>query len=102
VVDNRYEKGLAEWGRKELSLTFHYPWLKLFPFPAQVILADNLKAAELRQMEESRPIKSLNNASECDCKDFRRWNLPCQHMLELIDFRKESGRAELGEVCGYV
>ena len=75
VVDNRYEKGLAEWGRKELSLTFHYPWLKLFPFPAQVILADNLKAAELRQMEESRPIKSLNNTSECDCKDFRRWNL---------------------------
>ena len=101
VVDNRYDKRLAQWERKELSLAFHHPWLKLFLFPARVILADNLKAAESRQMEESQ-IKSLNNAGECDCKDFRRWNLPCQHMLELWIFVGESSRAKLGEICGNV
>jgi hypothetical protein len=31
-----------------------YPWLKLFPFLAQVILAGSLKLAEQRQMEESQ------------------------------------------------
>ena len=41
-----------------------YPWLKLFSFPAQVILADNLKLAEQRQMEESQPIRSLDLQGE--------------------------------------
>jgi hypothetical protein len=37
-------------------------------------------------MEESQPIGSLDLQGECDCTDFRKWNLPCQHMLELWVF----------------
>ena len=69
-----------------MFLATPYPWLKLFPFPAQVILADNLKLAEKRQMEESQAIRSLDLEGECDCIDFRKWNLPYQHMLELWIF----------------
>ena len=78
IVDNRVAKMKNQWRTKQLSLATPYPWRKLFPFP---ILADNLKLAEKRQMEESQPIRSLN-----DCVEFRRWNLPCQHMLELWIF----------------
>jgi len=75
-------------GKKRALAYLSLPLAQAIPIPCagEVILADNLKAAELRQIEESQPIKSLNNASECDCKDFRRWNLPCQHMLELWIF----------------
>jgi hypothetical protein len=33
-----------------------------------------------------QPIVSLDEQDECDCVAFRKWNLPCQHMLELWIF----------------
>ena len=86
LVDNRVARMKNQWKTKQLSLATPYPWLKLFPFPAQVILADNLKLAEQRQMEESKPIRSPDLQGECDCVEFRKWNLPCEHMLELWIF----------------
>jgi MULE transposase domain len=87
VVDNRVSKDKIKWKTKQLSLCAEYDWLKLFPLPAQVILADNFKLAESRQMEESQPIRApLGPEDECDCVDFRKWNLPYQHMLELWIF----------------
>ena len=37
-------------------------------------------------MEDSQPIRPLDQMGECDCVDFRKWKLPCQHMLELQIF----------------
>jgi len=70
-----------------LSLCAEYDWLKLFLLPTQVILADNFKLAESRQIEESQPIRApFRPEDECDCVDFRKWNLLCQYMFELWIF----------------
>ena len=37
-------------------------------------------------MEASQLIIALDNLDECDCVDFRKWNLPCQYMLEFWIF----------------
>lgn len=59
-----------------------FPWLKQLLFPAQVILYDHLVAAQNRQVEEPQAIKELTESNECDCKEFRKWLIPCEHMLE--------------------
>jgi len=82
VIDARYKKGLSQWNTKELSVCTEFPWMKQFPFPAQVILNDHLVAAQNRQVEESQITKELTESNECDCKEFWKCLLPCEHMLE--------------------
>jgi hypothetical protein len=82
TVDNRYTVARREWDTKELSLCTQFSWLKQFPFPAEIILSDNFYKAEIRQLEESQPIKPFDQHGECDCKAFCKWALPCEHMLE--------------------
>ena len=81
TVDNRYVKGKRQWTTKQIALTSQYAWLKKF-FPTQIILADNLSLAE----KSHNQINALSLQGECDCKLFRKWNLPCDHMLEQYIF----------------
>jgi len=82
VIDARYKKGLSQWNTKELSVCTEFPWLKQFPFPAQVILYNHLVAAQNRQVEEPQTIKELTESNHAIAKSFGSWLIPCEHMLE--------------------
>jgi len=63
VIDARYKKGLSQWNTKELLACTEFPWLKQFPFPAQVIIYDHLVAAQNRQVEEPQTMKELTESN---------------------------------------
>jgi MULE transposase domain len=88
-IDNRVVKALRQWRTKELTLCDQFNWLKRYPFPAQIILAKSIQLAEERQAENSQPIDGLDERGECDCTHFRKWYLPCQHMLEQYMFGRQ-------------
>jgi hypothetical protein len=60
TVDNRYTVARRERDTKDLSLCTQFSWLKQFPFPAEIIPSYNFYKAETRQLEESQPIKPLD------------------------------------------
>lgn len=86
LIDTRYQKSMRQWDTKELALCAQFNWLKLFPYPAQVVLSNNFSAAENRQLEQSQQIQPLDLQGECDCQTFQKWFLPCEHMLEQYIF----------------
>lgn len=53
IIDNRVEKDKRKWRTKQLSLCAEYDRLKLFPWPAEHILADKL--AESRHLSNQLP-----------------------------------------------
>jgi len=86
--DSRYQSAINSYYSRDLALCYTLPWLKEFPLPAQVILADSYRLAENRQFNEySQEIHPLDDNGKCNCKHFRKWNLPCEHMLETFIFQ---------------
>lgn len=83
-VDHAYAKAQSKWKVRQLGLAFEQPWLKLFPFPAQIILAESFRDAKSHQFDvQARSLRPLDENDECYCQHFRKWNLPCDHMMEL-------------------
>jgi hypothetical protein len=77
--DVRAQKAAYNWSTKKLSATLEFPWLSLFPYQIQLLLLDEIKAAEANA--ESGDSDSLDLTGVCFCRFARRYLLPCRHII---------------------
>ena len=77
--DARAQQAAYNWSRKKLSATLEYPWLSEFPYQIQLLLLDEIKAAEA--LAESGKDSRLEPDSTCDCRFARSYWLPCRHVI---------------------
>ena len=81
--DARAQKTAYDWKRKKLSATLEYPWLIIFPYPVQLKLLDEIRAAET--LAESGNESSFSESSFCDCRFARSYWLPCRHVIHAFN-----------------
>jgi len=77
--DARAQKTAYDWSRKKLIAAVEYPWLNLFPYPVQLLLLVEIKAAD--DLAESGLEPEYSGISTCDCRFARSYWLPCRHVL---------------------
>ena len=58
--------------------------MRQFPFQLQKILCESLREADhiLAQAGGRIDTSQLDQYGECDCEAFRKYSLPCFHMME--------------------
>ncbi|KAE8154770.1 hypothetical protein BDV25DRAFT_81869 [Aspergillus avenaceus] len=56
-----------------------YPILKRFPYPVQKLILEELKLTQ--DIEEETLYLELDDNPSCHCLFFRKWQLPCRHIL---------------------
>jgi hypothetical protein len=83
--DARAQKATYNWGKKKLSATLEHPWLTEFPFPVQLLLLDEIKAAD--RLAESGQESRLPESGSCDCRFARSYWLPCRHVLYALSLK---------------
>jgi hypothetical protein len=77
--DVRAQKAAYDWSKKRLSATLGFPWLELFPYQIQLLLLDEIKAAEALAELGKEP--SLADDGTCSCRFARCYWLPCRHVI---------------------
>jgi hypothetical protein len=79
TYDARAKKAEYDWSKKKLSTTLEFPWLNVFPYQIQLLLLDEIKAAE--KLAELGKEPSLSDANTCSCRFARSYWLPCRHVI---------------------
>jgi hypothetical protein len=77
--DARAQKAAYDWANKKLSATLEFPWLNFFPYQIQLLLLDEIKAAE--SLAELGKESSLEDGNTCSCRFARSYWLPCRHVI---------------------
>ena len=78
------QKAAYDWSRKKLSATLGFPWLNLFLYQIQLLLLDEIKAAEA--LAESGKEPSLADDDMCSCRFARSYWLPCRYVILAFDW----------------
>ena len=79
AYDTRAKKAAYDWSKKKLSATLEFPWLEAFPYQIQLLLLDEIKAAETLAELGKEPL--LLDDSTCSCRFARSYWLPCRHVI---------------------
>ena len=79
AYDARAKKAEYDWSKKKLSATLEFPWLNAFPYQIQLLLLDEIKAAE--KLAELGKEPSLSDVGTCSCRFARSYWLPCRHII---------------------
>ena len=83
--DNRAQKAAYNWSKKKLSVALEYPWLNDFPYPVQLLLLAEIRAAE--ELAELGKESHLSADQEsCDCRFARSYWLPCRHVIYAFEY----------------
>jgi hypothetical protein len=105
--DKRAQKEAYDWSKRSLSVALDYPGLKLFPYPVQLLLLDEIKAGETLAESGFEPeLLGDEDNPTCDCRFARSYWLPCRHVmcalsLGLINDPDWSQYTELFEESGF-
>ncbi len=59
----------------------HLPQLRLFPYPVQLLIVSEMNKAEEEAEEGKLPRQGLDDEITCACLFYRRYQLPCAHIL---------------------
>ena len=92
--------------RKQHPRVVEHPWLSKLPYPAQVLVADEIKYAEEEQGDDFDRV-SHDSPAQCTCRFFVKYSLPCRHIwghhLAFGQLRPEDfdSFAALFEDCGF-
>jgi hypothetical protein len=81
--DARATKNAYDWKKKKLSATLEYPWLTLFPYPIQLKLLEEIRAAEALT-ESGKEVRLPESSRACSCRFQRSYWLPCRHVIYAI------------------
>jgi hypothetical protein len=84
AYDSRAQKAAYNWSQKKLSATLEFPWLSAFPYQIQLLLLDEIKAAETLAEKGKDP--SLEPNFTCFCRFARSYLLPCRHIILAYDW----------------
>jgi hypothetical protein len=84
AYDARAKKSAYDWSKKKLSATLGFPWLTAFPYQIQLLLLDEIKAAE--NLAELGKEPSLSETSTCSCRFARSYWLPCRHVILAFEY----------------
>jgi hypothetical protein len=87
--DLRADERREKFRTRVLPLAQEHPELQRFPYPVQCLLTDEIKAAK-RLIEEDEPIRDFlledshgdGRPPVCDCRFFRKWQIPCCHIWQ--------------------
>ena len=82
---SRAQKAAYDWSKKKLSATLGYPWLSEFPYQIQLLLLDEIRAAE-ELAEKGKSCRLAEDQVTCDCKFARSYWLPCRHVIYAFCF----------------
>lgn len=89
-VDTRFdtlaEQAAFDWDHKQLPIRERYPGIQRLPFPVQKLVTEQLDLAETKIDEgddiDAKDIKHVNEDMTCGCGWFKKYQLPCRHILE--------------------
>ena len=84
TYDARAKKAMYDWSKKKLSATLEFPWLKDFPYQIQLLLLDEIRAAE-KLAESGKEVELLENGT-CSCRFARSYWLPCKHVIYSYEY----------------
>jgi hypothetical protein len=70
---------LENFRTKTVSYAQKFPELKVFPFPVQRLIAQEIKEAH-SIYENENEIEELDT-TECSCQFYKKYYLPCKHMF---------------------
>jgi len=76
---DRATRVALDFRTKSISEARDYPFLLGFPNPVQSLLLDEILGFQKR-LEEGKPMPD-NVGLDCNCQFFRRYLLPCRHLL---------------------
>jgi hypothetical protein len=79
--DSRATKANTNFKKKNLSETFRYPELKLFPLPIQKLLVSQLQEAR-RRISDNKQVYINMDHTICRCVWFAKYQLPCSHIWQ--------------------
>jgi hypothetical protein len=80
--DKRAEKAAHEFRTKQVSAIAHLPQLKKFPYPVQQLIVGEMNKAEDADERDEAPRDGLDDEVACTCVFWRRYQLPCRHILQ--------------------
>jgi hypothetical protein len=69
-----------DWPKKKISATLGHPWPNDFPYPVQLFLLDEIRAAE-KLAESGHDSRLSADQPTCDCRFTRSYWLPCRHVI---------------------
>ena len=80
--DTRARKAELQFRTKLHPKVVEHPWLAKLPYPVQKLTAEELKLAERDLDDWTGERNDLVDELRCpsDCRFFRHYNLPCQHI----------------------
>jgi len=96
AVDKEYERRAEEverkWRTRQHPLAVEFPELRVFPYPVQQLLVEEIHQGKLLVGEEEVP-EPLAAAPEvdsqggirppsCRCQFYQKWQLPCRHIWQ--------------------
>lgn len=83
----RAEDIASSFRTRFLPLTAEFEELRVFPFPVQKLLSEEIRTTQysFNEGEETREFiiqdeEGLSTPPVCECLFFRKWQLPCQHI----------------------
>ena len=79
TYDTRAKKTEYNQSKKKLSATLEFPWLSAFSYQIQLLLLDEIKAAEKLAKLGKEP--SFSDVGTCSCRFARSYWLPCRHII---------------------
>jgi hypothetical protein len=82
MYDLRAEKASHDFCTKQVSAIAHLPQLKRFPYPVQLMIVGEMDKAEEAEECMERPRHGLADEVTCACVFWRRYQLPCCHILQ--------------------
>jgi hypothetical protein len=80
--DRRAEKAEHDFRTKQVSAIAHLPGLKGFPYPVQLMILGEMNKAEDADENDDEPRHGIEDDVSCSCLFYRRYQLPCRHILQ--------------------
>lgn len=78
--DQRAHKALVKFRSCILPQVAPYPYLYKLPTPVQIMLANEIKAANDIMATAGEDPYELDDELRCSCQFYRKYQLPCQHI----------------------
>jgi hypothetical protein len=77
--DARAEQRRKDFRSRNLSEVQQYKMLKIFPFPVQKLLLQEIRVAN-QYVEDNVPIREFPDEKMCNCKFYQKYYLLCCHI----------------------